>query len=251
MLPYSSGVTAPDFSRWAAGYAAARPGYPAQLFAWIASLVERRHVAWDCGTGSGQAALGLVEHFTRVIATDRAEGQVAHARAHPRITYRVAPAEASGLDDASVDAISIAQALHWFDLDGFFGEARRVLRPGGVLAAYAYHLTRIAPEIDAIIERFYWDVVRPYFPQRTLHVDSFYRTIDFPGEPLPEAWFSGRVDWTLEQFLAFVDTWSGTRRYVEERGENPAAQLHAELRATWGDGARSVEFPLFVRATRL
>jgi SAM-dependent methyltransferase len=205
-------ANAPDFSRWAASYAKARPGYPPELFAHLASLVERRDAAWDCGTGSGQAAQGLVEHFKHVIGTDYAPGQIAQAMKHPRIEYRVAPAESSGLDAASVDAISIAQALHWFDFDAFFAEAQRVIRPGGVLAAYAYQLTRITPAIDAIVERFYWDVVRPHFPLGTQYVDSHYETIDFPGEPLPEATFTSVLDWTLVQFIAYVQTWSGTRR---------------------------------------
>ena len=243
-------MTAPDFSRWAASYAQARPGYPPELFAHLASLVGRRDLAWDCGTGSGQAAVGLADHVDHVIATDRAEGQIAHATPHARIEYRVAPAEASGLDDASVDVISVAQALHWFDFDRFFTEAQRVARPGGVLAAYAYHLTRIAPDIDAIVERFYWDIVRPYFPQGTDFVDKQYATIDFPGQPLPIATFTGTMTWTLEQFLAFVETWSGTRRYIEVNGTNPVEPLAGELRGVWGDAARVVEFPLFVRAVR-
>jgi SAM-dependent methyltransferase len=242
---------APDFSRWAKSYAEARPGYPPELFAHLAALVERHDLAWDCGTGSGQAARGLVEHFDRVIATDRAQGQVAQAEPHPRIEYCVAPAEDSGIAAGSVDVISVAQALHWFDFEAFFAEARRVIRPGGVLAAYAYHLTRIAPEIDEIVERFYWDVVRPHFPQGTQYVDKSYTTIDFPGDPLPEVTFTGAVHWTLAQFLAFVETWSGARRYIEVNSDNPVEALAPQLAELWGKDARRVEFPLFVKAVRL
>ena len=111
----------PDYSRVAESYSMARPGYPDELFKWLASLVERRDVAWDTATGSGQAAVSLARHFRRVIATDISEEQIRHARAHPRIEYRAASAEASGLPDNSVDLVVSAAALHWFDLERFYG----------------------------------------------------------------------------------------------------------------------------------
>jgi Methyltransferase domain len=125
---------APDFSRVAREYSASRPGYPAELFAWLAAVSTRHELAWDAATGSGQAAVGLAEHFDRVIGTDGSEAQVLHARPHPRVEYRVARSEGSGLPAESVDLVAVASALHWFDLPSFYDEARRVCRRGGVLA---------------------------------------------------------------------------------------------------------------------
>jgi len=119
------------FSSASGRYAAYRPDYPAALFAWLADQCVERDTAWDCATGSGQAALGLAPHFSRVIATDASAEQIRHAEIHPAIAYRVAPAEASGLADRSVDLVTVAQAAHWFDLPRFYAEVTRVLKRGG------------------------------------------------------------------------------------------------------------------------
>src|SRR6266568_6165743 len=171
----------PDhFSGVSAGYAAFRPRYPDALFDFLADAAPARDAAWDCATGNGQAAIGLAHHFPRVIATDASEAQIAHATPDPRVTYRVAPAEASGLDDRSVDLVTAAQALHWFDRPKFWAEARRVLRPRGVVAVWTYLLFEIAPEIDAIIREFYSDVVGPFWPPERHITEERYRTIEFP-----------------------------------------------------------------------
>ena len=127
---------APDFSSLSREYAASRPLYPQELFDWLASCVNRREVAWDAATGNGQAALGLATRFDRVIATDRSAGQLEHARPHPRIEYRIATAEESGLPAHSVDLVAAAAAIHWFNLGRFYAEVGRVIRPGGLLAAW-------------------------------------------------------------------------------------------------------------------
>ena len=90
------------FSDRAAQYAEYRPLYPEALFDFVAGLTPNHRVALDCGTGNGQAATGLANHFERVIATDASAQQIRNASTHPRIEYRVAPAEASGLPDGSV-----------------------------------------------------------------------------------------------------------------------------------------------------
>jgi methylase of polypeptide subunit release factors len=67
------------FSDRADLYAAARPRYPSALFAFIASLADEKQRAWDCGTGSGQAAVALAEHFSEVYATDPSPQQIEKA----------------------------------------------------------------------------------------------------------------------------------------------------------------------------
>jgi ubiquinone/menaquinone biosynthesis C-methylase UbiE len=149
------------FSGQAADYAKYRPDYPRELFAYLASLTPTRQWAWDCGTGNGQAAVGLAAFFDRVVATDASEKQILNAERNARIDYRVAPAGRSDLDSSSIDLVTVAQALHWFDLDAFYIEAKRVLKPRGALAAWCYNLLEIAPEIDAIVNRFYHEIVGP------------------------------------------------------------------------------------------
>ena len=161
------------FSNQAADYARFRPRYPREMFEYLGTTAPGRKLAWDCATGNGQAAVELAEVFDRVIATDASEKQIANAQPHERVEYRVAPAEESSVESDSIDVIVVAQALHWFDLDRFYAEARRVLKPRGVLAASAYNLLRIEPAIDAIVDRYYHEVVGPFWPPERKLVENF------------------------------------------------------------------------------
>src|SRR5205085_4201212 len=161
------------FSRQAAEYAKFRPRYPKELFRWLGSVAPSNQLAWDCATGSGQAAVELAEMFERVIATDASDKQIANAQQHPRVEYRVATAEDSGLESSSVDLIMVAQALHWFDLEKFYSEARRVLKPDGIIAATAYKLPTGAPPVDAVVNRYYSEIVGKYWPAERRRVENF------------------------------------------------------------------------------
>src|SRR5438067_13324255 len=117
----------PDlFSGHAALYARARPTYPESLIAEVAALAPGNKLAWDAGTGNGQAARLLARHFQRVHASDASAEQIAVAEPHPQINFAVEPAERCSLPDASCDLVLAAQALHWFDRDLFYAEVRRV-----------------------------------------------------------------------------------------------------------------------------
>ena len=156
------------FSTVAREYANFRPGYPPELFAWLARISPSREAVWDCGCGSGQASVALGEHFAVVHATDVAPEQIDAAKPHPRVRYSVAPAENSGLPDQSVDLVTVAQALHWFDVTAFCAEAVRVARPGALLAVWNYPRPQfIDAELDRRFFTFYSQVVGPYWPPRT------------------------------------------------------------------------------------
>lgn len=232
-------------------YARHRPRYPEALFAFLASVAPARDLAWDCGTGNGQAALGLAEHFRRVVATDASAGQLARARPHPRVEYRRAPADASGLPDRSTDLVTAAQALHWFDLPRFYAEARRVLVAGGVLAVWCYGLLAAGPELDPALRRFYEDTVGPYWPPERRLVDAGYRSLDFPFEEIPAPALAMETAMTLDDLGGFLSSWSATRYYRERRGHDPVPPLLAELAPAWGPGARRIRWPLAVRAGRV
>jgi SAM-dependent methyltransferase len=239
------------FSARAEQYAACRPGYPAELFAFLADVAPDRRLAWDCATGSGQAALGLAEHFARVVATDASASQIAHAEPHARVAYHVAPAEASGLTDASVDLVTVAQALHWFDVDAFHAEARRVLVPGGVVAVWSYGgVTFDEPAIAALVRRFARETVGPYWPPERRLVDDGYRTIAFPFAELAAPSFTLAQRWTLVELAGYLRTWSATARYVAAHGHDPVDALEAALREPWGDATRTVRWPLALRVGR-
>lgn len=240
------------FSGVSAAYAAFRPHYPEALFTFLAQAAPARQAAWDCGTGSGQAALGLARHFARVTATDASDAQIAHATPHARITYRVAPADASGLPDESVDLVTAAQAVHWFDRPRFWAEARRVLRPRGVIAVWTYVLFEIAPEIDPIVRRFYADTVAPFWPPERRLTEERYRTIEFPFAEFPVPEFTIEEQLTLEDVAGYIRTWSATRGFVRRHGRDPVDDLVTELAPAWGNPRtpRLARWRLAVRAGR-
>jgi SAM-dependent methyltransferase len=217
----------------------------------LAALAPARGRAWDCAAGNGQAALPLAELFEEVVATDASASQLAQMPAHPRVRRYAGPAEASGLADASVDLVTVAQALHWLPLPAFWTEARRVLRDGGVVAVWCYGIQRLDdPEMDPRLESFYGSVVGPYWaPERRL-VESGYRTLEFPFAELPPPEFDMALEWTLADLLAYVRTWSATNAFVRARGYDPVEALGVELAPHWGDGPRRVRWPLSVRVGR-
>ena len=120
------------FAFASAAYASFRPDYPEELFSWLRTSTPRRDRAWDCGTGTGQAAIALARHFDQVVATDASPSQLASAAAVDHVHYAAMAAEAAALGTATIDLVTVAQALHWFDVRKFFGEVDRVLKPDGV-----------------------------------------------------------------------------------------------------------------------
>jgi len=239
------------FSARAAAYAAYRPQYPRMLFEYVAGLVPRRTLAWDCATGNGQAAVGLASYFTCVVATDASAAQIAHASPNPRIDYRVAPADASGLADASVDLITVAQALHWFELDGFYAEVRRVLARDGAIAVWTYDDCRVDdPALDQIVSRFNNEVVRSYWPPERALVGSGYRSLPFPFREVVSPSFTLRCDWTLAELVGYLRTWSATARFVATQGYDPVIDVEAALRAGWGTASarHRISWPVMMRA---
>jgi SAM-dependent methyltransferase len=244
---------ADHFSRLASEYATCRPGYPAELFAYLAELAPRRDLAWDCAAGTGQATLPLTRWFRRVVGTDASAEMIAQAPSDRRIEYRVAPAEQSGLDPESVNLVTVAQALHWLELEPFYKEVERVLVRGGVLAVWTYGVTRLEDDVlDGIVSRFYSKVVGPYWPTERRHVESGYRTLPFPYvELLPPA-FAMRVEWSVEALAGYIRTWSATKRYLETVGTDPVDQLESQLRPLWGDpqNKKTIFWPLSLRVGR-
>ncbi|HKI00665.1 MAG TPA: class I SAM-dependent methyltransferase [Thermoanaerobaculia bacterium] len=240
------------FSGHAGSYASFRPSYPPEVFDFVAALPQRRGLVWDCATGNGQAALDLAERFDRVVATDASAEQLEHATPHPRVEYRQALAERSGLADGSVDLVTVATAVHWFDFDRFYAEVERVLAPGGALAVWAYDLVRISPELDALVDRLGHEIVAPYWPPERRWVDELYRTLPFPFDEVavPPLWIEDR--WNLERLLQYAGTWSATQRYIRETGSDPRELVRTELEAAWGDPTveKTLRWPLMMRAGR-
>jgi SAM-dependent methyltransferase len=239
------------FSTVSARYADFRPHYPAELFDYLATLAPANSTVWDCASGNGQATQALAKKFGKVIGTDASKQQIESAPRIQNAEFRVAPAEESGLGDESVDLITVAQALHWFDLKRFFAEANRVLRPRGVLAAWTYGINEVeGDEVNRIVREFYSNVVGPYWPPERKLVEEGYRSIQFPFTEVSVPNFRMEAEWSLDQLLGYFSTWSATQRYIKSRGEDPIVELRKQLMPLWDRQDRKITWPLALRVVR-
>ena len=237
------------FSTQSDDYARYRPRYPDALFQYLHSLCSSDELAWDCACGSGQATISLAKYFKRVIATDISSAQIEKAKVSRNTEYKVSSAECSGLDSQSLDLIVVAQALHWFDFDLFYNEASRVLKPDAILAVISYQLPRISTELDALIDHFQQNIVGNYWPPQRVYVDSAYGDIPFPLLELPSPNLKMEDDWTLNQLLGYLRSWSAVVYFEKEKGLNPLDLIHTELYKLWGerDSPRHLSWPLTLR----
>ncbi|HMB93488.1 MAG TPA: class I SAM-dependent methyltransferase, partial [Rhodothermales bacterium] len=199
-----------------------------------------------------QVAYALASHFARIIATDASAEQVAQAVPHERVSYQVAPAEQSPLDDNIADLVTVAQALHWFDVKRFYAEATRVLKPGGLLAVWTYDHLRADAVLDAVVRRYADEVVGPYWPPERRFVDARYQTFSFPFPEEQPPVFDMTQTWTLDDLLGYLSTWSATRRFMKTHGTNPLDEVREELSRVWGvaEDEKIIRWPLHLRVGR-
>lgn len=231
------------FGARADAYASFRPGYPAELFAWLAEHSPGRQRALDIACGNGQASRPLLAHFAQVLACDASVEQLTAAQEPAGVQLFAADAEMLPLASASLDLIVVAQALHWFATPAFFAEAERLLRPGGLFCAWCYSLMRIDSAVDALIDEFYGETLAGYWPSGRASVDAGYRDLPAPFPRLPVPPFAIEAAWDFEQLIGYLGTWSAVQRWEREQGGDPLAQLLPALRQAWGDSQR----PRFVR----
>ena len=243
-------TTAHLFSDKSDIYAKNRPLYPQAFFDWIKSHLNGTDLAWDCATGSGQAALGLADIFKQVEATDISENQLAQAFPVPNIRYTVSSAEKTAFNDHCFDMVNVAQALHWFDIPAFFGEVRRVLKPSGLFTVSCYSAHQVTPEIDQVVTRTVSDIIYPYWAANNQLCWNGYAAIDFPFTPLTTPRFAMTAQWDLNRLFGYIHSWSATRRCMEEIGESFFDDAYARVRNIWGDPKQTytVTFPMTVIA---
>ena len=240
------------FSGHAAAYAAARPGYPDALFAWLAAQAPSRAQAWDAGCGNGQASVGLARYFDAVFATDPSRAQIASAAPAPGLRYAVEPAERCSLADGSVDLVTVAQAYHWFEHEAFCREARRVLRTGGVVAVWSYARSSVTPAVDALFDALHDDILFEDWPAGREHVLDRYRQLPFPFDPVAAPELEMVEGWSLPQYLGYLRSWSASQRHLARTGTDAVSALEPAFLAAWGEPAhrRAVRWPLLLRAGR-
>jgi len=237
------------FSQQSSSYGQFRPTYPTELFEHLATISPGRQCAWDCATGTGQAAVALADYFEHVIATDASAAQINAVQPHDRIDYQTAPAEKTTITEASIDLITVAQALHWFDIAAFENEVRRVLKPEGILAVWTYNLFAINAAIDDIIQHFYHDTLGPYWPDDRTHVENAYHDISFTLTECNTPNFAIQANWNLQHLLGYLGTWSALKAFRKNNDVDPLPDLEKELLQCWTDPERrlNVSWPLTLR----
>ena len=240
------------FSGFSSDYHSYRPRYPDALFSWLASICTRHERAWDCATGTGQAAIGLVDHFAEIVATDASETQIANAERREGVRFLQASAEESGIETGSVDLVTVAQAIHWFDPELFCIEVDRVLRKGGVIAAWSYGLLRITPEIEGVVNHLYGPILDRFWPPERKLIEEGYRDIEFPYKKIDAPEFSMTSSWNLADLTGYLNTWSAVKRYIQQRKNNPVELVFDDLSAAWGEPEKTyqVGWPMTVLAWR-
>lgn len=237
------------FSEGSAEYAEFRPSYPEALFDELARRCQRHELAWDCATGSGQAAGPLARRFTSVVASDPSAAQLANARRDASVHYLCSTAERPGLKPRIADCITVATAAHWIDRPAFYAHARAIATPNAVLALWCYGLARVTPEVDALIDDLYWHVLDGFWAIERRHVDDEYRSLEFPFEEFTVPRLTMRAGWTFEELVGYLGTWSATRALIKAKGSGVLSDWLGQFRAAWGaHGRRDVTWPLAIRA---
>ncbi len=237
------------FSENSESYRKYHPQYPLKLFAYLSSISPSNKKAWDCATGTGQSARSLNKFFNEVVATDASRSQIEKAKKENGITYLVSPAEKTEIGNRKIDIITVAQALHWFNINDFFKEAKRVLKANGILAVWSYNLLKITPDLDKIINHFSSKTLGKYWPKERKLVEEEYRRIDFPFKKVHPPSFEMEAEWNLNQLIGYLCTWSAVKKYQKNKGINPLTELHEELSILWRNAENRfvVKWPLSLK----
>lgn len=240
------------FSTKSKEYSFSRPHYPESLFEYLSKVTPNRDVVWDCATGNGQAAIGLSKYFNKVIASDMSKNQIENGFERDNIFYDVFPAESANLPDDSIDLITVAQAVHWFNFERFYDEVRRVSKKtGAIIAIWSYGMHKINPEIDKISDRLTvgGDILGNYWPKETEFVKDDYETIPFPFEEFRSPKFEMIVEWNLRDLLSYMETWSAVKKFQLQEHSNPLNLIRKDLGDLWGqeEQKRIVKWDLNIR----
>ena len=241
-----------NFSNKSSEYALYRPDSPPEVFDFLLARVPGFSAAWDCGTGNGQVARVLAERFEKVYGTDISSEQLSHATGKENISYLLERAEKTSLPDNSVDLITVAQAIHWFDFEAFYKEVRRVAVPGAVIAAWTYTVLQVNPAVDAVIDKLYSEITVSYWDKERKLVDAAYSTIPFPFDELETPVFYITGHYSLQQLVGYLRTWSGVKHYLQREGADPLEIVMDELKEAWGDAeTHAIIWPVHMRAGRV
>jgi len=235
-----------NFSTQSSFYAKYRPAYPKKLYEFLKKNLHKTEKAWDCGTGNGQVAVELAKFFKEVQASDISKQQLENAEKRPNINYSSQPAEKTDFPDNYFNLITVAQAIHWFNFEAFYMEAKRVLKPNGTIVIIGYSLFKSNPETDKIIKDFYENLIGPFWDEERKYLEEHYQTIPFPFSEMETPKFEQEYVWTFNQLIGYLKTWSAVKHYENAKGENPVDLIKDDLQKAFGN-QNKVVFPILIR----
>ncbi len=251
------------FSGQSESYATYRPTYPDSLFEDMVKLVPERSLAWDVACGSGQATKALSKFFNQVIGTDLSQSQLDHAEQQSNIKFFQCNAEndeeivKSTLGDIStrsVDLITVAQALHWFNIDKFFVTAKKFLKPEGLIAVWTYTWPEFpdSPHLTKLLRRMANEILGKYWAPERKIVDNQYRDIPFPFrkviQSIEEPYIKMEKTWSLKDMIGYIRSWSAYQTAVKELNADPITDVMDEIKSNWHQDTYVVQFPIFLLA---
>ena len=241
------------FSSQSLQYSIYRPKYPKRLFNYLLGECRERELAWDVGTGNGQVAQSLSLYFEKVYATDASSSQIVNAIPKSNINYAIANEQVPALKRRSVNLITVAQALHWFDLEVFYSEADRVLKRYGLIACWSYDKFSIDVKIDREINWLYYEILKGFWAPERRFVETGYRSLSFPFRELRAPKFFIKSIWNFEKMLGYLNSWSSVVNFIQREGYDPVEVNKDRLKYSWGDLKKNkeVKWPISIRVGHL
>lgn len=234
-------------------YSKGRPTYPAELYLWLSHQTNEQNCVWDCGCGTGQVSVDLTAYFKQVEASDINESQVAEATPHRKIHYQVSPSETTPYPDDHFDAICVGQALHCFDLDTFWHEVQRTLKPNGLFVCWGYSGIKVFDEFDQIIANKILSQLMPHWPQQNRIIWNRYSKVDFPLKMIDVPNFELSLRWNVYRIFDYIKTWTAWRALPEQQAQDLLDETWEAVLEVWPDPneKRLINIPFFVKAGRL
>ncbi|CAG8549932.1 268_t:CDS:10 [Funneliformis caledonium] len=224
-------------------YNAFRPNYGQNLYDKIFSFHKSHNgkfnTALDIATGTGQVSSELSNSFDKVYATDISSTMLQNAIQKSNIAYSISTAEdLSQFRSNSIDLITAAQAAHWFEMEKFYKESFRVLKPHGTLAIWGYSINVLKdyPIVRQLMRNLVTDEDKlgPYWDKGVDTISNLYKDFKFPEEMFQNIkWeiYKGdensdvepllEVCWTIPQFTKYMKTWSAYKNYLKANPNSP------------------------------
>ncbi|XP_061186172.1 putative methyltransferase DDB_G0268948 [Saccostrea echinata] len=203
-----------------------RPTYPPEMYEFISEYSKSGtgtlDTAVDVGCGTGISTIPLCKYFQKVTGVDVSETQIKTARMvhkQSNVSFFISRAEQMEfLSDCSVDLVTVAQTMHWLEMEPFYKEVIRILKPRGSIVIYGYgNGTLNKSEGNLVIEKFFNHDLEEFWDSRSRHADNFYQNmyLPFSGWERKSDFFI-QNKWSANEVVGYLSTWSSCRKYLKK-----------------------------------